>query len=580
MSLSKQISSYLTWLISATRKVFSITPSLAGISASLMLISNISLTVSFFLPLKVIILLGSNGVPGYFKRVFGDIEKYPLIVSLSFAAVGFYALYAIFDLAANKCVASGSRRLLAKSKKIALFENEAEVAQNLYGKLCSTVCSLVFLFAGFVIIFFLDLYVFLGVFGFLLFSILIVTLLYVVKSGEDWLGKNYNYFFTALSGVGFLLVFGIIVLEFILGVDITAISAVISLMLARQMLVRFVLLISDAVTLTRGRLQFNSLFYNEKKYSANSSKPEQAFWQLLEAEGRCQWIDGIVKDVLGKEFSVLIANWQQLGISKVVGFNLSLDRGAKHKEGNEYFLKLYGPGRRMMAEHEASLLVQAWAKELPTPQLLGVHSVDGFECLILSTLGKRVPKKELAPSIMSIVANTWAVEPESSVIERYCRSKPMLFERLGFDVVKHLKCVASDVEQKVLVERFESNFMNILEIVSKVPLFVYNPDMSINSIFVALDGRIVCPLWGNWVIEPVGFGWRECDLEYLGDYLTMASEIRDSLKGINVKSVRLVALLFLFERHLNSYSFSTAIELVPRILDCTNVCGSENCLKA
>ncbi len=61
------------------------------------LVSQLSMLLAFFLPLKVIILLGSDGIPRYFPPAFEQFDRDALIVWLSIATVAFYALYLLAD---------------------------------------------------------------------------------------------------------------------------------------------------------------------------------------------------------------------------------------------------------------------------------------------------------------------------------------------------------------------------------------------------------------------------------------------------------------------------------------------------
>src|SRR5690554_4218870 len=121
MWLYKVIVVYARWSLAVTRKLVSLTffPTLAGVL--LTFISQFSRLLAFFLPLKVIVLIGSSGIPRYFPSSWAAFDRETLVVALSFSAVAFYVVY----LLADHLVAVFSNReadeVILSARKMALF---------------------------------------------------------------------------------------------------------------------------------------------------------------------------------------------------------------------------------------------------------------------------------------------------------------------------------------------------------------------------------------------------------------------------------------------------------------------------
>ncbi|NER64022.1 hypothetical protein G3436_09105 [Pseudomonas sp. MAFF212427] len=81
------------WAIS----FFRVAPLLTAASVGLTIASQLLFLVSFLLPLKVILLLGRETIPGYFPDFMVAFGRERLIVVLSVASVLFYFSHLVFD---------------------------------------------------------------------------------------------------------------------------------------------------------------------------------------------------------------------------------------------------------------------------------------------------------------------------------------------------------------------------------------------------------------------------------------------------------------------------------------------------
>src|SRR5690606_13022818 len=119
--------------------------------------SQFLLLVSFFLPLKVLILLSSEDIPAYLAS-WGDLigGKFALIVTLSLISLAAYILQLFFGNAADRNADVISRVMLARNKRLFLQYSDYDFSLDIFYRYSKSISSLVFYFFGVVATFWLD----------------------------------------------------------------------------------------------------------------------------------------------------------------------------------------------------------------------------------------------------------------------------------------------------------------------------------------------------------------------------------------------------------------------------------------
>ena len=563
MWLLQQIGQYLFWFFSALKKFFGITTLPSILAVTFILVSTVAQTFAFFLPLKVVLLLGSDGVPDYFKVVFGDAAKNDLIAWLSISAVGFYLFHLLADYLAASCVGRGADRLMQSSKKIVIYSNQKLLAEGFYGKMCSSIAAALFVLIAILVGLKLDMFLFLSLLVILLLLFVLTAVVCSFDAGKFFLIEHYQAVLVIISGVCFLFLFGVIVFSALVLGEGNLVFAIVNLMLGRQMLQRLVSVFRDGVFLSRSRVKFNSLFYVDLHYQPNtSSDQEKCFSELCHRDARIKWLKRLLPEGSNREVDYS-SFWHELGMSNLVGFAVFDSMGRE-----QAFIKISGPGREGLAEHEKILLESDWAKGLPAPCLREKSILESFDCLVFDEVGEKVAEKDLGPAYMSVLASIWSVEPDGELVNKYARSRPMIGDRLTIEIAAILYEVANTDYYRLAVESYVTHFTKLKSLISDLPLCIYNPDLNIYLIYQRADSSYISPHWGRWGIEPIGFGWRACDFEFLGEYLSRAKKQRPQLTDVTEKHVKMVALLSQFELHLKSHSYVTAVLMLPEIMNC------------
>ena len=561
------VKSTLSWLYSVGSKFACVVPFCTFFSVLVNLVSQVSLIFAFFLPLKVIILLGSSNIPGYFPIQLKELGIDRLTIYLSVLSVIFYLLYLlmerIFTFFSNK----GAEKILDKSNKVALFENQSEIATHSYQKYTRGLSGLFFFTISLAVV--LVLYPVLGFLVFLYVAIIVllsgVISTYSEKITEFYL-NNIGAYLKTLTAVGFLLTFIFIVFDFLHEAPPDFIIAILSLLLVRQALTRISSFFSDVVSLYPNRHKINALFFHGAKFFSYPVEKVSDMWKLLDPEKRQIWVKDVLSGVLGERENDLSMCWFELGIANVGALNVRyLD--------NAYLVKVFDKNRSAWACHEASLLSSMPVATFPSAKLLGVADVQGLNCHVFDITGLRnFDIKERRGALYQFSKELFMANVPDEIVKRYRRSHPVLWERLNISMVNRLNAVVSDREEKKCVKYFEEQFEEFISTLQELPLILVNPEVKAELLLRDEAGKTIALNWGRWVLEPIGSNWlvRDDGLMQLEKALLSVSNGREDLKKIEAKNVSLSCLLYAFERQYVRQRYSVATQYLREVFNLFN----------
>jgi len=574
MALHRIIASTLGWCLSIGFKLFRVVPiyTLAIVLATLT--SQIALLLAFFLPLKVIILLGSPRVPSYFPDAWLWLERDHLIISLTAGAAGFYLLYLLAEKTLAAFVKRGAKRLVQKSRKIILFNKQDEFAMQAYHRYSRSLAGLVFVGLALVFIGILYPYLAIAVLGYGVIIFMLVSLVFSLRKGlQAGFPQNVNGLMNVLGGCGFLLAFTFMVADFLMGQPPGVIVAIVCLLLVRQLMIRVSGLVVDVTMLFTQRLQINSLFFHGQKFVAIKPQGERDFENLLNLPRRDEWVVDVLRNVSGVTPHRINCVWLQTGIANMVAFEVvSFGSGGQIQGG--YLVKLFNTSQQTLALHEASLLTECAPGALPSPKFIGTDQVGSYHCHLFEWPEVR----ELSPDELGVKRQEvafWLLtyEPPKALLERYRRSKLLLGQRLSKDMVKRLRLVTSNPKQLEQLTIFEKNIHQVKSRLQSLPVQIINPDIhaGVLKCTEGLDVKLIH--WGRWSIEPIGAGWpvpgwpvSDKDLNNLVETLDRAKKSRKSLIPVVAVDIKLAALLFSFEHFFNRQQYVNALEVLPNVL--------------
>lgn len=565
----------LRWCVSLAAKFGRVVFWRTSLIVLVTLVSQISTVLASFLPLKVVILLGSNGMPRYIPDVLAAQGRESLIVLLSAATVGFFLLHLLAEQLIAVITTQATRRLLAKSHKMVLFENQDEIAANAYQRFSLALAGVVFTVLALTGLFLLYSDMAWALTGYVMLAAIVLCVLGARStSSRECLESQLPRTMKLTSGIGFFAAFAYLVVDFILLEPPGVLIAIVSLLWGRQVFDRLATVVQNIAALYKHRVKIDALFFHGKVLLP-LTRENRTIWPLLDPEIRGKWIATVLEELIPewKGCKHIHIEWYPSGTPNVAAFMVTEKLSSAH-----FLVKLFGVNRKSVALHESTLLSDA-PKGLPAPVFWGGTQVERFVCSVY-----RVPDgapvvqgKDSRHLARQLRTRLLAVEPPEAMVHRYLRSRPLLWQRIQPSFLKRLYVAVVSAEQKQQVSRLLELLPELQYHLKSLPLAIVNPALGSGRVWSeAQTGESIAFNWGRWTLEPVGAKWpvgtevRKSggELERLEKQLKAAAEMRPALIEVRVEQAKLAALASALEERCQRQQISDGLELVGRILDC------------
>jgi hypothetical protein len=581
------------------------------------LFSQLFQIVAFLLPLKVMILLGSPRVPGYFPRFLVGIERERLILLLAGVAVLLYLLHLLMEFVGATLARVGSDRLIALPQQGEELARQRKVALSLYQSLVTVTSGSAFA---------IGVWIFLGVFNPLL---LVVVLGYFVTVFlvAAWLLSSvpalleraqvqFRRVIDVLSACGFLLVFGFLVAGFLYGDAEGLLLGILTLLLCRQMFSRLAMALKGVERLYAHRERALRMLGGEQMEDFDDELPEDFLDRPDESAALLDGgNEGLVRDpslaqrpvasaadaAVRQRLSTLLASerplfwrmvdkpscssWMQQALAAlgVGGRDVHVEQvdagrkgelalylrcgGAEHETGH-YLFKMFNRKQTMGVSRGAALLEfypGSSAVKLRTAikrEGIAAHLYDWSES---ARQPEDIQTLLTCREQAFIEACSWPV-PEALQVGRQSAS---LAQRCTPSLLARCQAFSRwlDADTRQLVDAFAAAPLRLQRALEQIPLRLHNPDITLDNVYV-LGGAPKVLRWENWTMEPVGSGWPlELGLERLDQVFARARESSEDLLSLSTLQVRLAALAFAFEERCARWAYLEAFALLGEIRD-------------
>lgn len=558
------------WCLSLGAKLYRVVPILTLAIVCLTLVSQISSILSFFLPLKIVILLGSEGVPGYLPSILASLDRDILILALSVATIGFFLLSVFAEKLIERATNVAVGKLLAKSQKMVLFENQDLVAADGYRRYSSALAGVVFVPLAVLVLGWFYFPMAGLITGYLVFWFLFfLGFCHVHEGAIRYLDQKLPSVLSLLANMGFFLVFGYLVVESIFFSPPGFIVAVISLIASRQIFGRAAATVNSVVGLAKRRPKLDVLFFHGKVFVEQpSGQGEKTVWSLLAAQDRKQWLFGILKEA-GYE----VVDAEKLQVSWLESSQVNMPHllvSDARRPHNCFLVKLFDLNRKSFSQHELSLAMER-PDGLPMPELVLVTEVFQFPCQVYRLPPGQVLKAKLAdPKVPTINAKFFSVQPPATLVNRYLRSRPLLGDRLSSQLLERLCVACRDRTDALHVNEVVQRLPEIQFFLRSLPVVLLNSGVK-GSIWMSDDDKSLLVLnWDKWSLDPLGSGWPLAG-DVLERHLAAASKNNSALSNVEVRAAELAAMLSEVERLLIRQQFLSVLDILPKVLRNLNV---------
>ncbi len=551
----------LRWCISVGAKFARVVPLQTIFIVCVTLISQVSALLASFLPLKVVILLGSERIPRYFPDSWVGLDRDFLIGVLCLGTLGFYLLHLFTERLIRIITAWGARRLLQRSHKMALFDNQDDVAEYAYLRFSRALASGVFIILALTGLGYFYPAMALVLFGYVFFFGLFLCLLYMVSKGfRNKLESNLSGVLATVAGLGFFVAFGYLVTDFILWAPPAMIVGIVALLLSRQIMQRIAAMVGDLSNLKRQQTKLDALFFHGKVFFPSLSGEKGEFWNLLVPSDRHEWLVPLMLEFTSWQGGELNTQWQQSGVVNVAFLIVKTEIG-------RFLVKLYDSNRGTFAQHELTLMLEA-VPGLPGLPFLGAKQVARLHCLLYAMpegdfasicAGKKMQK--------TLLASLLRVQPGDALTRRYLRSRPMLWQRLRSPMLQRMQvAIVEASQQQRQVDRLLESLPQLTNLLRDLPVWIFTIDIGPAHIYQCAAPGPMLLNWNRWSMEPVGAGWPVARLDDLGKVLEQVRLERKDLVGVCLGHLELAAMCAALEVACNTQRYSDALSVLPDLL--------------
>ncbi|GAB3098967.1 hypothetical protein G8770_02745 [Aestuariicella hydrocarbonica] len=524
----------------------------------LTIVAQILQLASFFLPIKIIMLLGQVNIPSYMPNFLQVYSKEHLILGMTILALMCYVGHAV---TARFCMSESfkcSKKVADKTNKIILFENQIDFSKNIFSRYVQAISNFCFIFIANVVLVFL--YPKLGLsLCFIVFSGLYWAA-FIRRSGAGGVDGNTDGvgLYEKVSGIVFLAIFIFIVIDILYFNTDNFVSAILVLILSRQIMSKLGVALRHFSFICKQHEKVDVLFFEGKvlAHKTDGAKHMKSAWILLKEFGieeSCRLVGKEADDdlLVGASFN---AEWIDSGENYVVFISVVFTNSAKR-----YLLKFFQSNALVKAKHEATLLLDSDGV-FPCPTLLYVVTLKGVHCHVLDVSDLKHKRGNDLNSSKSALRESLAFTvPPDELLEKYVRSRETLGRRLRNNDFQKLSLVCP-VEHRQAFGKFIKSLDVLSQMVINVPLRLHQRIHS-EAIYESEDRVILLAHWPTWVFEPLGYDWDVEDISGLSFRFQKVLDLNEE----QLASIYYVAALSKLENLYQRNKFNDCFHLINKI---------------
>lgn len=496
-----RVKSTLHWLLGLGKAFARDSSSTAALAITLAFLSQLCMVVAFFLPIKVIMLLGESSMPVNLPKVLQAYETDILILWLCVFSLIFYGAMHWTRRLSERASELGVKKLLSNDHKpVLLFDNQEEVATNAFLRFSDGVAGICFTVTGILLM----VYIYHEVAIVLMLAIVcfLTTLAMLSQTSMTFslkMGDRANDVVNWLSDVGFLVVFVYIVLDFLYFDPPDFILAIFAVILVRILLGRLQFSLNQFLALKKQEHKINALFFQHGEPVSRISK-NGSVWDLVcsprfVSQLRESLWDTVPAESGGMEFEFRDTNARDVAIL-IVKFP---------DVGKRLLVKLYGVMATTKARHEANLLLE-FPTLLPAPKLVRILGIgEIYRCHIFDVSGLRLyapQEHDLDQARHMITERLALIEPSLGIIDLYKRSRRLPWDRIDQFFFQRIMVVASESELEMIYE-LQSCLPAIIDSLASLPLTISVPISKDAMIFSGAEDPMLTD-WTGWELVPLG----------------------------------------------------------------------------
>ena len=534
-------------------------------------IASITKLLALFLPLKVILLAGSPGVPRYFPFIAPDV-KASWIIGLTFGAFIAYGVTLTLEAFAARWSRDAGREILQGANQITLHAMQGDQVKQAFADFAGLIAAVLFVTLGALLLAWINppLLIFLGIavlvqFGFTAW--LLRGDAVPPPAIKAWIEQRTGQYLSLLSSLTFLGGFLVILAPFALAQGGNILLALLAIILSRRMLSNLAEMTKDAIALQSARNRIDAFVFRRVNLREDQQNATAATLHSLFAAGRRQ---SRSREELARGTHLngeLVVNWADSSLSGAKTLNL-VERDAHGQSIRHFQQQIFPPRQADQLDNETFLFQHLARQRLKAPQIFATFEEANFRCQICAHGdGTPVPAKNWPEVRDSLLHQIWSYQPTKALVRSYRGSRPLLHERLTHTFSKRLEIATDTAEERELLTRWLEDLPVIQERLGQQPIALHNPDLNRMNVIRAGEDYLVMA-WGRWVLEPLGAAIFLAGLSR--DGATHVETLRAIRPALYERSwngdLQLAALCQQLEQQLNREQYKAALGTMKAVL--------------
>lgn len=508
MLIGQEVQRFARWTLGVSRKFLRIKP---GVTIAVVVTTatrGVLQLLAFMVPLKVILLAASPGVPSYFPFI-DPADKALWISVLAGGAIGIYITVQLLGPAIERWSLSAGQDLLRQANDLPVALRDKERIQRVFGDFTAILAAFLFLCATTTVLLWIS--PALIIWLFLAILVLFFLSVFVMRGDslpapplKSWVTEKYRDYLGVWEALTFFGAFGIILWPFLDGSAGSVFLALVSFILVRRMVIELGGIIRRGVNLTQQRASIDALLYKRHvAVGSGDNAKSRLFRELFARESR----NRIFTDMLALQVSgpILIDSvWQDPVPPQVKHFRLK-NTPVDPDAGYQFDARVYGPDTQFQVEHASFLfrfIPYSSVKALPC---VAQNSENGFLISILQVeCGHCVTDADWKDLKPRLAKDVMSVTPPQSLVKSYRNTHAMLDQRLSVDLFARLEAAIDTERDALLLERWRDRLPAIQQWLQQQPIALVNPDLVASNVLKVREDEWCITYWGRWRLEPLG----------------------------------------------------------------------------
>jgi hypothetical protein len=593
MTLVRDTREYASWLWRATKRLAHEDRRAAvALIASMSVNQGVTFLV-FFLPLKVVLLVASDGVSRYFRFFITEETKSAWIAAIVAAILILYVVSIRLDTLAARNASRGAKSLVGSAEQVPITSDPEDFARSTFYRIGETISGLIFSLLTLAVGAVVFPAFFLAIPAILIAEFAVVAI--AVGQDPPTLLERFGKFVREtpqelikwLRQINFLVVFSVLILLFLLVEGLNPLLGIAAILLSRRLFGALKDVAHDSLRLSSDRRLVDALLFPDARVKADrgadrekllgSALPSARLERLrglaeragLDDEVESCTEDGTALDLLQ---SVDDAVWVDSGQITTAVFDLYGPgvAGSRERLFREYLYA--GKASRGIEQHDY-LLRFLDAETLRCPSRVLGYREEGLVGRVVDFRGMSDQfQKGWKARREELLQHLWCLDLPPALVEAYDSAHPRLHERLRSELLGPLRVAADEPWARSAYDLVTSRLPRLCERIADLPLTLFNERLTRRNVVMGPDGRSLLLDWTSWTLQPVGAGFApDGDERRLLEVAAKSACARVGIpEGGLVNEVLLASLLQRMDRLVNDGYPKAALGVAASVLPQTD----------